>query len=753
MSVFLEVRVCPRGNILITSLFFGIMPTMALSQQAGGIEEVVVTADKRETTILETPMNITVLTGDVLQTTNADDFSDIAALTPGLTFTDSGPGQKRFALRGLQSAGEPEVALYYDEIPIAGLPGASLDTGDDQPDLKLWDIDRVEVLRGPQGTLYGNGSIGGAIRIISKRPDLSELTEDVEISSAVTDGGAPSFRASGTLNVPIIDGKLGVRLAVYDRNEGGWIDDIDQPNIALPQIGKNNLNWERTFGGRASISYQANADWNITGIAYYQDTTTGNSSDIYPQFATSDDAYVSKAFVRTPWRDKSEMLNVISNYDFGWSNLVATTSYQRRTVDQNLDTTRYLVSQFGCSVFTWGTTCSGPPIVPADSFDNEYVDSWSGEMRLVSSGTGPLQWTVGVFVQDSSAFRYGQVAPVDSGGYIQFGSTGAALNRLFARTNSDIFDQYAFFAEGSYELWWGLKGTVGLRWFDSYRSDEQIIEQQFFPNEPVGPEPFQNFSESALFKKFELSRDIGNSGLIYAEAAQGFRAGGPNYPGGFTETAPPYGADAVWNYELGWKISLGRLYWDGDIFDMEWSHVQQLVPTQLFSYIENAGNARSNGFETSANFVAAEGLTLGAGLTYSDARLVGPQPASADPSQQLLAGQNLANVPHWTATGSITYERQIGDLLASIRADFSYESSKGDLVENENPAFFSIPSERLANLHVGIANRQNLRLSLNIQNLFNGYEENSGKVMDGNSAETVTAARPRTISLTIDKAF
>src|SRR5277367_2199879 len=133
--------------------------------------EVIVTATKRETVAQDTPLSMTVLGADALKTTHADNFTEFASLVPGLTATDVGPGQKRYALRGLQSTGEPEVALYYDEIPISGLPGASLDTGDDQPDLKLWDSDRIEVLYGPQGTLYGNGSMGGAIRIISKRPD------------------------------------------------------------------------------------------------------------------------------------------------------------------------------------------------------------------------------------------------------------------------------------------------------------------------------------------------------------------------------------------------------------------------------------------------------------------------------------------------------------------------------------------------------------------------------------------------------
>lgn len=148
------------------------------------------------------------------------------------------------------------------------------------------------------------------------------------------------------------------------------------------------------------------------------------------------------------------------------------------------------------------------------------------------------------------------MAVADGTGYIDLNpDTSVADKRLFAGSNIDQFNQYAFFAEGTYDICQGIDATIGLRWFHSYRSDQQIIGQQFFPGQPVGPEPFQDFSESALFKKFQLSKKVSPNPLVYLDAAQGFRAGGPNNPGGFTLTAPPYKSDSVWDYELGWKLS------------------------------------------------------------------------------------------------------------------------------------------------------------------------------------------------------
>ncbi len=164
----------------------GAVLAAAESDEGASLDEVLVTATRRETKLLDTPISMTVIGTDTLRAIDADGFSDFARLVPGLTVIDSGPSDKRYSLRGLQSAGEPEVGLYYDDIPITGLPGGALDTGDRQPDIKLWDIDRIEVLRGPQGTLYGDGSMGGTLRIISKRPVLDSFQAATQVAGATT---------------------------------------------------------------------------------------------------------------------------------------------------------------------------------------------------------------------------------------------------------------------------------------------------------------------------------------------------------------------------------------------------------------------------------------------------------------------------------------------------------------------------------------------------------------------------------------
>jgi outer membrane receptor protein involved in Fe transport len=746
--------------IVATSVVIG-CTTMAQAasepSDTPSLDEVVVTATRRETRLLDTPISMTVIGGEELTAVGADAMGDVLRMVPGLSAIDSGPGQKRYALRGLQSAGEPEVALYYDEIPIRGLPGNSLDTGDDQPDFKLWDVDRIEVLRGPQGTLYGDGSMGGAIRILSKRPVFNDFEAASQAETAVTAGGSPSWRWNGLANIPLIEDRLAARVTVYYRREGGWVDEPDRGGIDIPQFTGKNLNWEHTWGGRASVQFQAADNWSIVAIAYYQDLHTGNTNELYPAFATSANRYVAKAFTRTPWDDLSRMFNLISTYQFGWADFVVTGSYQERNADLNLAVTRTNISLFGCTIYTWNQACFGPPIVPSDSLGIERVSAYSAEARLVSRSRGPLQWTLGTFVQPSRTSREGHVATTDSSGYLEYDpTTGEPAGQIFARNNRDVFDQYAFFGEGTYDITKKWDATVGLRWFHSYRSDRQTVVQAFLPGQPTGPEPFQQFSQSALFKKFELSYHLNADTLLYTQAAQGFRAGGPNYPGGFTAIAPPYKADSIWDYEIGWKTSFAdrRISWSGDVFRINWSDLQQLVPTTLFSYIVNAGSARSDGFETELQTNPWRPVTLGASVTFNNAHLIGPQPLASSAAAQLHEGDRLGDVPEWTSSVSGTYSAQLAPSLElRTRVDYTYQSGRNSVVATNSPAYFEIPGGGLTGLHVGIERNESWEAALHVENLFDQYVPLSAKALDGNFVQSAIAARPRTVSLSFTARF
>jgi outer membrane receptor protein involved in Fe transport len=282
------------------------------------------------------------------------------------------------------------------------------------------------------------------------------------------------------------------------------------------------------------------------------------------------------------------------------------------------------------------------------------------------------------------------------------------------------------------------------------------LAQQFFPGAPVGPQPFQDFSESRLFKKFHLAYEASAESLFYVEAAQGFRAGGPNYPGGFALTAPPYEADSAWNYEFGWKAALidRRLDWTGAIYRIQWSNVQQLLPVQIFSSIVNGGDARSDGFETELNARLPGNLAFNLGAAFADAHLHGPQPVVANPSLQLQDGDRLAGVPRWTLNAALQWTHPFGpDLSGHARFDYQYASDRQNIVSSRNPSYFTIPSSKMMNLHLELERREGWSLGLHVTNLFDQFVPLSGKMPEGYLARTITAARPRTVSFVLGAKF
>ena len=247
------------------------------------IEEVIVTATKRETVLQKTSESLQVLTSDAMSTRGIVDFESYFLSVPSLSQSDSrGPGNRSYAIRGVQSAGEPLVGVYLDDIPLLGSPGESLDPGGSQPDLKLWDIERVEILKGPQGTLYGNGSGGGSIRVITKKPDASALDVATRIAVADVEHGGLNKSLSGMINLPIIVDKLAMRLSGYGYDNDGYIDEI--------YLGKNDANTEETEGGRLGIRWTPDEYTTLTFNGIYQTTETGSEFELFEAFSNDNPA-------------------------------------------------------------------------------------------------------------------------------------------------------------------------------------------------------------------------------------------------------------------------------------------------------------------------------------------------------------------------------------------------------------------------------------------------------------------------------
>ena len=735
------------------------------AQDSTALEEIVVTATKRATVLQDTAYSVQALGADTLRDMVADDFIDFFSEITSLSQFGRGPGNRRYSIRGVQSIGEPQVGLYYDEIPIAGLPGDNLDSGFAQLDLKLWDVERVEVLKGPQGTLYGQGSMGGTLRVISKRPVMDKVQFAAQSTLSDTRYGDFNYGVNGMVNVPLIKDVLAVRGAIYHRDEDGYIDDISATLLGVSQAHVENVNDEETTGGRVSVLFTPTEDFSLTGIYYFQRMDTGGLFETFPEFASGDDP-VANVFVENLYDDDVDMFNVIADYDgLDWVSATWTGSYIEREVERFDDTTRFVITGvFGCNEFNYFISCFGAPIVPTVSMADESVNSWSTEFRLTSQHEGPINWTAGFFYQKKRTHRNGQVGIVDAvTGEATFDDNRVLQRRIFSRQNWGHAEQLAFFGEIGYRLMDRLVATVGLRWFDTERDEDQNLVQPFFGN-ITGYLPTQVFSEDKLIKKFHLSYEFTDDFLAYFQAAEGFRLGGPNQPGGFQASAAPFDSDSLWNYEIGWKSAWAddKFILNGAAYYIDWSEIQIEVfdITGAFNYIGNTGDAEVFGFEIENTLRPVTGLEINSGLTYSRARLNGSQtaPTGGILPFDLRDGDRLPNIPDWQFNISATYRFPVfGNYEGMFRAGWNYVSSTNTQLTDvltdgsPNPNFHRNSSYNLANLRAGIAGN-NWDAAIFVNNLFDTDDALNSRVVDDEPLREVIP-RPRTIGVQLSYSF
>lgn len=737
--------------VTLTALAVGMSAAMESVNAAQVIEEVVVTATKRETLLQKTSESLQVLTDDVMTNRGIVDFESYFLSVPSLSQSDSrGPGNRRYAIRGVQSAGEPLVGVYLDDIPLLGSPGESLDPGGSQPDLKLWDIERVEILKGPQGTLYGNGSGGGSIRVITKKPDASEFDAGVRLSVADIDHGGLNKSLSGMLNLPVITDELAIRLSAYTYDNEGYIDEV--------YLDKDDANTEETEGGRLAVRWTPNDNATITLSGIYQTTETGAEFEIFKPFSGGDNPSAAQ-LTDTGFDDEITIANLTFEYSFEKMDLFYSGSWQEREVERRGDQTRFVIYGIaGVPAAACPETAlddgscinfinAGPfgTVAPLISFGAETGESTSHEVRLTSSFEGAWQWMLGLYYEDRTNEREGHVTTTNAAG--QFDGNG---NTLFARDNVGDREQKAVFGEVSYEFAPGWTFTTGLRWFEVERDEkQQTVINNFGPTGVLVP---SHFKEDDIVSRFKISWDMSEDVFLYALAAEGFRVGGPNQPVGFNNSAPDFDADSLWNYEFGWKTSLldGAMNLNGAVYYVDWSEVQFATsdPTGAFSLIGNAGDAEVLGFELELQALLAEHWEVSAGIGYSDAEFTGNQPVQGLLLNQTRDGDRLVGVPEWSTTLFVQYTNALNDSMdLVINGDWAYRSDTTTGIRPEAGNFRVLDSYHQVNLRAGVE-MENWKVMLEVANLFNEQAEVAGRIVDFEPFQFATIP-PRTVGLTV----
>jgi iron complex outermembrane recepter protein len=690
------------------------------------LEEIVVTATKRNSTVQDTPISLTAITGDQLQAQGVSDMKGVIAEVPGISMRTSGPGQTELEMRGLASSGgsSPTVGFYLDDAPLTAPPFTP--TGKVVIDPDLFDLNRVEVLRGPQGTLYGSGSMGGTIRLIPNEPDLQKVEGNVDTLISGTQGGGANPGINAMFNVPLVDNILALRVVFTEKYASGWINrdvvgNFPYPVNPCPGWGTgctrgnvlaypttqsfSDVNWEDLTGGRAALLFKPNDALSVDLTGLYQKIRTGGPSYYDQSPGASYETHYQPADVAEPFSDSVWLTSLSVNYDFGLAKLTSASSYWRRNADISQDSTEgvegLIATVFGVQEF-----------VPNVFTERDTTYQFSQEVRLTSSGSSRFQWLVGGFYSNlKQLYDTYNAAP----GFASLSSGGPAANPsgiLFQSDDPYFIKQFAAFGEISYALSDAWKATVGLRHYD-FRVNAGEDQSGVFASGNAQPIVAAfGASFTGTVPKFNLEYQPTKDLTAYATAAKGFRPGAANAPIptniGCALTNASYSPDSIWNYEIGEKAQLvdRRLTINSDFFYIKWSGVQQQI-TQACGYgvNANAGDARSYGPELEVSARLTDGWSLSAAGTYTSSKItrVNPAIAAADPA--LVPGLPILNIPKYTANAALAYVHPItADYDFTARLMDSYVGSSTDVAFSyQELSAYDIVNLRLGAVSKGLA--------------------------------------------------
>ena len=679
--------------------------------------EIVVTATRKPTALSRTPASIVAKGQEELDMQGVRSIADIASITPGITFGQSavlyGTGQTAISIRGVASqSGIPTTGVYIDDTPIQTRIGVSPSLGNAYP--QVFDLERVEVLRGPQGTLFGSGSVGGAIRFITPGPNYDALSYYGRGEVSGTAHGALSYEGGVAVGAPIVEDKIGFRASVWYRHDGGYLDRLDPYTL---QLAEKDTNYTNTVSARLAVGLKASDTLTITPSYFYQHQKIGDGSRF--ELAASDldvgDQRISLNQRTEPHNEAFHLPALKAQLDLGSVLLTSDTSYFYRTTDTVNDDTSLSF------VFSGGLT--GRPL-PAGfetyapyTFNQTKQAAFTQELRLQDNNQSDrLSWIAGLFyqrslVRDQYAARDERLLDVINLGQASAGEDPFAsltdsffgtelyqgLYSVFQR-NEHRDQQYAVYGQADYQIVDRLKLTAGLRY--------TIAKYQFtgFGAGPVlateGQTDRADTTSKTLTPKFGISFQADRDNLFYATASKGVRGPGVSSPVGANCVADaaaigfdPFATlqvkpDSIWSYEVGSKNRLfgGKVNVDASAYRIDWKDVQTLfaLPQCTIQTALNLGTARIDGFDLSITVRPVDGLTLGASASYVNARYTSSVPGPDDTIIR-KAGEPFPLVSPWTVQLNGEVTRKVDGVELYGRADFSYSSRITKPIDVDSP--------------------------------------------------------------------
>jgi iron complex outermembrane receptor protein len=700
------------------------------AEAAGPLQEIVVTATRHEESLSKVPISVTALTQDAMDVRGIKDILDVARFTPGINIDNS--GTNNIAIRGIASTGGAgTTGIYLDDTPIQ-IRALAFNPDDALP--QSFDLDRVEVLRGPQGTLFGAGSEGGTVRYITVQPSLTQTSIYSRAEVSTTAGGAvPNYEAGAAIGTPLIDGKLGVRVSAWYRYDAGYINLIDPVSLNTTL---NNENYIQTKLFRLSAVWAVSDDWKATASYFYQNRFANDQQNYWPLYSNpSNNQFVSANPTQRPIPDTFYIPALKIEGDLGKVNLISNTSYFHRNETSGYDGTLYNLgfyqAQGSAPVFPQTSFLPGVfPLLdgnglhlPAGATDYRSPASVANgqqgitqEVRLQSADfNAPLIWTTGMFFSYMRQSYLEQIYdPMLN--QLSIAATGQPYTNFFCYTdpatgncvpvtydprfpNDSYFlqtnaedKQIALFGEGTYSFTDQFKTTIGVRYSKTKYSFNTLTggPQLFLPPQSNSGD----IKENSFTPKVSLQYQHDPRNLYYATYAKGFRPGGANNPVpqaacgtdfqsfGISQAPATFNSDTVDSYEIGAKNNFNnRVKIASSVYYIRWHNIQQTVvpPVCQISFITNLGQAVAKGADMQAEIAVTDNLTAELSAGYTDARYTESSklsPVETTPIVQngdAIVGQSGQPGPPVTASIGLQYKFTLLEHDGFVRVDDEYQ--------------------------------------------------------------------------------
>jgi iron complex outermembrane recepter protein len=782
------------GTALLASTMLAGIPAFAQSTHSEQLEVVTVSAQKvGEEDVQKVPVSIQVLDSEKINQLHITDFTDLSRYLPSVSFSnggqgsDGGPGFYTISMRGVTNGNDgnhsgplPTVGVYLDEQPITTIGGTL--------DVPTYDIQRVEALAGPQGTLYGASSEAGTIRLITNQPDPSGFSANYEVQGNTGVHGGFGYVLDGVVNIPVTD-YAAVRLVAWEEHDAGFIDNVHgtrtYPTTGITidnaSAAKNNYNTVDKLGGRAELGIDLGENWTITPMVMGQLEKSNGIFAYDPSVGDLKVQHYYPEYVKDHWYQAALTIEgKIGDLDLTYSG-----GYMDRRVQSSADYTDYTYWYDKLDGYYF-TDNSGTPVDSSQYIlGNDQFTKFSNELRLASSKEDRFHWVVGVFQQRQTHYIL-QDYKIDALGS-DYWVTGWPQT-LWLTDQLRVDRDLAVFGQGTLEFAPGWSFTVGIRGFEAKNSLNGFFgfgpgidalfgsstgEVSCFSSASVRQAPCTNLAkrvyETGETHKVNLTWQIDDTHMVYATYSTGFRPGGVNRYG----TLPPYNSDNLTNFEFGWKTSWAgdTLRWNGAVYWEDWNDFQfAFLGINSLTQIVNGGQAQVQGIESDVLWQATDQLLISGSGAFNNARLTsvycGDAPGGVPdtsctataPFSQLQApsGRELPSTPRFKGNVTARYEFPLLDWSAHLQGSAVFQTSSWPDLRNVRTLIGQMPGFATFDFNFGVQ-KNSWALEVAVQNLFDErgqlyrYAECTTQVCG--YQPYILPTQPRLISLSLSQKF